>query len=336
MNDATDTALSAHDWTPRPWHWIGAAVGAAGGLFDVALASLLGVDMRLGGVDATVGVLAFLTVSNAGLGYLIGRLFQERSRARRDGQIIERQLRELERTQRELVQQEKLAAIGRVAAGVAHEVRNPLGVIRASASMVQESFEPEQDPYRACEFICEEIDRLNSIITSLLSLSRPTQLRRRTMSIDKVVERALHLASEDLTARRIDAMREAESVDTEISADPDLVCQVVYGLLSNAGEAIGEAGRVVVRTRTTRDAVEIEVADSGAGVAAETALHVFEPFFTTKSGGTGLGLPIAERVARAHGGSLAFLPGAGAGADGRGACFRLRLPSDAGRLEMGA
>ena len=88
------------------------------------------------------------------------------------------------------MQQEKLAAIGRVAAGVAHEVRNPLGVIRASAAMVQESFEREEDPYRACRFICEEIDRLNSLITALLTFSRPAELRRERVNLEKVIDRA--------------------------------------------------------------------------------------------------------------------------------------------------
>ncbi len=153
------------EWKPRPWQWIGAMAGAAGGLCDAALVLVLGVEMRIGGVDATTGVLGFVGVTYAGLGYVMGRLFQERSRVHRDAEIIASQLRELERTQRELVRQEKLAAVGRVAAGVAHEVRNPLGVIRASAAMVQESFEPGEDPYRACEFICEETLRLNSLIT---------------------------------------------------------------------------------------------------------------------------------------------------------------------------
>ena len=167
-----------------PWHWVGAAAGVLAGLVDVAVMLQFGVEMRVGGVDATAGVLAFLAANYAVVGYAIGRSLQGRARARRDAETISRQLRELERAQHELVQQEKLAAIGRVAAGVAHEVRNPLGVIRASAAMVQESFAPRDDAYRACEFICQEIDRLNALIAALLSFSRPTELRRHTVSIE--------------------------------------------------------------------------------------------------------------------------------------------------------
>ncbi len=316
------------EWKPRPWQWIGAMAGAAGGLCDAALVLVLGVEMRIGGVDATSGVLGFVGVTYAGLGYVMGRLFQERARVRRDAEIIASQLRELERTQRELVRQEKLAAIGRVAAGVAHEVRNPLGVIRASAAMVQESFEPGEDPYRACEFIREETLRLNSLITSLLTLSRPTELRSRPISLDKVVERAVSLAGEDLRTREIQLEQEMEPSGAEISADPDLLCQVVYGLVSNASEALGKGDRIVVRTQRLPDGVRVEVGDSGPGVEPDVAPHLFEPFFTTKATGTGLGLPMAERIAQAHHGSLEFVRGAGAGPDGRGACFRLDLPSE--------
>jgi two-component system sensor histidine kinase HydH len=325
MNDSEEASI----WERWSWQWIYAGVGALGALGDVALLLMLGVEMQVGGVDATIGVLALLTGTYSIMGYVIGRLVQQRARARRDADTIERQLRELERAQRELVQQEKMAAIGRVAAGVAHEVRNPLGVIRASASMVQESFSPDEDPHRACEFICEEIDRLNSLITALLTFSRPTELRRQRVSLDKVVERALTLAGDDLRQRRIALEREEEAGVPELSADPDLISQVVYGLVSNASEALGEGGRIAVRTASVPGAVRVEVADSGAGVEARVAPQIFEPFFTTKATGTGLGLPMAERIAHAHGGSLTFVPGEGAGPGGRGACFRLELPIEA-------
>jgi signal transduction histidine kinase len=316
-------------WERWPSHWIGAAVGAAAALFDLLLLLAFGVEMTVGRVDATVWVLTLLTVTYAAMGYVIGRLNQEKARSKRDASIIGRQFHELERAQRELVQQEKLAAIGRVAAGIAHEVRNPLGVIRASASMVQESFEPNEDPYRACDFICEEIDRLNALITALLTYSRPTELKRRKISLAKVVDRALTLAADDLRKRHIELRREDSAVLPEFSADPDLVSQVVYGLVSNAAEALGEGGCIAIRTEKQHDSVQVEVADSGAGVGPEAAPHVFEPFFTTKATGTGLGLPMAERIAHAHGGSLSVVAGEGSGIARSGACFRLELPIEA-------
>jgi signal transduction histidine kinase len=323
--DIPDAEPVTH-WERWPWQWIGAAAGVSGALFDVGILLLLGVEMSVGGVDATFDVLALLTGTYGVLGYVFGRLMQERARSKRDHATIERQLRELAAAQREIVQQEKLAAIGRVAAGVAHEVRNPLGVIRASASMVQESFEENEDPFRACEFICEEIDRLNSLITALLTFSRPTELKRKTISIQGMVERALMLASDDLQSRHIELRREDPPSLPELSADPDLVSQVVYGLVSNASESLGDGGCIAVRTAGVPGALRVEVADSGPGVESDVAPHVFEPFFTTKATGTGLGLPMAERITHAHGGRLEIVQGAGAGPGGRGACFRLELP----------
>jgi two-component system sensor histidine kinase HydH len=308
------------------WQWLGAAVGVLAGLVDVWLILQFGVEMRLGGVDATAGVLAFLCANYAVLGYAVGRTLQGRARARQDAETIARALRELERAQRELVQQEKLAAIGRLAAGVAHEVRNPLGVIRSSAALVQEGFAPHDDAWRACEFICQEIDRLNGLITALLSFARPTEPRRQTVAIGQLVERALRLADEELRRQGIAVDVEGAPDLPALRADPDLVSQLIYDLVSNASDAAGSGGRIAVRTERAADALCVEVADSGAGVAPELADQVFEPFFTTKAQGTGLGLPMAERIAQAHGGSLACVPGRGLGPGGRGACFRLRLP----------
>ena len=320
----------------RTWPWIGAAVGAATGLGDGVLMLWLGAEMTLGRTDVTLAVIAFFAITYVGLGILIGRLFQARARARADADVIERQLRDLERTQRALVQQEKLAAIGRVAAGVAHEVRNPLGVIRASAAMVQENFDREEDPYRACRFICEEIDRLNSLITALLTFSRPAELRRERVHLEKVIDRAAALAHDMLRGRGIALEREFAGEPIELSADPNLVAQVVYGLISNSAEALNGAGQIAVRLIHEVGFACIEVADSGPGVSPDVAPQIFEPFFTTKATGTGLGLPMAERIVQAHGGSLRSLPGHGAGEGGRGACFRLELPLEEGPRIAGA
>jgi two-component system sensor histidine kinase HydH len=308
------------------WRWLGAAIGVVAGVLDIVLMLQFGVEMEIGGVDATTGVLVFLCANYAVVGYAVGRSLEGRAQARGDAETIARQMRELERAQRELVQQEKLAAIGRVAAGVAHEVRNPLGVIRASAAMVQEGFQRGEDAHRACEFICQEIDRLNALISALLCFSRPAELRRHAVSIDEVIERALTLAADQLRQRRIALQRESAPDVPILRADPDLVSQLIYDLLCNASEALGEGGRIAVRTARSPGGVCVEVADSGAGVAPEVAAQLFEPFFTTKATGTGLGLSMAERIARAHGGTLAFVAGRGLGPQGRGACFRLQLP----------
>jgi two-component system sensor histidine kinase HydH len=316
----------------RRWdrRWWGAAIGAVGGLGDTALLLLLGIDLRVAGRDLTVPVALYLSASFALTGFLIGYFMDARARARADADTIARQHGALVASQREAAHHEKLAAIGRLAAGVAHEVRNPLGVIRASASMVQESFAETDEAYRACRFICEECDRLDSLITALLTFARPAEPRFAKVDADRLLDRALELVRRPLEARRIEVVREGGPGVPELVADPDLLSQAVLDLLTNAVEAVADGGRLALRLRSGADGVEIDVADDGPGVPAGAAEHVFEPFFTTKPSGTGLGLAMTARIAEAHGGLVRVVPGAGSGPGGRGACFRLVLPAHAG------
>jgi len=310
----------------RRWALWGLVAGAFLGLFDFTTFYLLGLEMHLAGRSVILEVCLLFLVTYAGLGFVIGKLIEARARARADAHTIAEQLQALEASQRAALQNEKLAAIGRLAAGIAHEVRNPLGVIRASASVVQEHFSHGEDAHRACEFIREEIDRLNGLISALLTFSRPAELRLQPVIIAKVIDRALQLTSEELQRRGITVAREDDETLPTVMADPDLVAQVVFGLLINAAEAIGENGLVIVRAAHEHAAVWVEVIDSGPGVSPADVERIFEPFFTTKPSGTGLGLPMAARIVRAHGGLIEVRPGQGAGATGAGARFRVRFP----------
>ena len=313
----------------RRWDLWGALAGLALGAIDTGLLSAQGVDMRVAGRDATLLVGATFTSSLVIFGFLSGSLLRARLRARADAATIQGQLEALEASQRAAFENEKLAAIGRLAAGIAHEVRNPLGVIRASASMIQESFQPGDESHRACQFIREEIDRLDGLISALLQFARPSELRVQSVALDKVIDRALQLADDDLRQREIEVIgREALASLPEVRADPDLLAQVLLGLVTNAAEALEQGGRIELRGERDAGEVCLSVADSGPGIAPEDAARVFEPFFTTKPKGTGLGLAMAARIAAAHSGRLELLEGRGAGPSGAGACLRLNLPID--------
>jgi two-component system sensor histidine kinase HydH len=311
---------------------LGAVLGLLGGVGDYAMFRGLGVDMHVAGRDWTLAFSALFAATYAGLGWAIGALAEARARARADARTIRDQLAALERSQRIALQNEKLAAIGRLAAGLAHEVRNPLGVIRASASMVQENFQPDEEAYRACQFIREEIDRLNNLITSLLGFARPTRPRLEPVTLGAVAERALRLASDELRRRGIRLDREGDE-PPEVLADPDLLAQVLLNLVLNAAEALGQGGRILLRRGEEGGRVFLEVADTGQGIAELEAERVFEPFFTTKPNGTGLGLSMAARIVQCHGGTIELVPGRGAGAGGSGACFRIELPRSAPLVE---
>jgi two-component system sensor histidine kinase HydH len=312
--------------TKRRWSIWGLFAGALMGMGDLTTFLTLGLEMRLAGRSVMTEVMILFMMTYGVLGFVIGKLMEARAQAREDARTIESQLHALEASQRVALQNEKLAAIGRLVAGIAHEVRNPLGVIRASASMVREHFSPSDEAYRACEFIREEIDRLNGLITSLLTFSRPAELRLQPVAIEQVIDKALQLTSDEFQRRGITVARESDGASQTVTADPDLIAQVVFGLLVNAAEAIGEQGLVIVRTTNNPQEVQVEVVDTGPGVLPNEAEQIFEPFFTTKPSGTGLGLPMAARIVRAHGGLIEVVPPPDTKVQDAGARFRVRLP----------
>jgi two-component system, NtrC family, sensor histidine kinase HydH len=310
----------------RRWDLYGGLAGLALGALDTAILLASGVEMTVGGRSATLAVGAIFGSSFGALGFLIGRLVRARARARADSHTIARQLAELEQTHAAWLQSEKLAALGRLAAGIAHEVRNPLGVIRASATMVQESFDPADEAFRACQFIREETDRLDGLVKSLLGFARPTELRSASCSAEKLFDRVLQLADAELRARGVEARRSVDPNLGELRGDPDLLAQMLLDLVTNAAEAMEGGGPLELRARAAGDDALLEVADSGPGIAPDEAVRIFEPFYTTKPRGTGLGLAMARRIAVAHGGTLEAVQAQGADHGAAGACLRARLP----------
>jgi two-component system sensor histidine kinase HydH len=310
----------------RRWDVYGALAGLALGALDTTLLLASGVEMSVAGRSATLAVAATFSSSFGLLGFLLGRLVQARARARADSDTISRQLAELEATHAAWLQSEKLASLGRLAAGIAHEVRNPLGVIRASATMVQESFDPDDEAYRACQFIRDETDRLDGLVKSLLGFARPTELRASSCSVEKLFDRVLQLAEASLRERGSEARRAVDASLGELRGDPDLLAQMLLDLVTNAVEAMDHAGAIELRAHAAGDAALLEVADAGPGIARADSQRIFEPFYTTKPRGTGLGLAMARRIAVAHGGTLEAVERRGAGPDFAGACLRARLP----------
>jgi signal transduction histidine kinase len=305
----------------RYWPLLGALGGAAGGAFDFALFLALGLDRGRSGLALLAVIFA---LNMAILGFALGHLALARAKARGDAATIRAQYEALERTHRAAAQAEKLAALGRVAAGIAHEVRNPLGVIRASASLIEEDLgDTADDKARACRFIVEECDRLDRLVGGLLLFARPGDARTTRFTLDAVIERTLHLARSAL-GKKVAVQDDTPVALPAVVGDPDLIQQVLFGLVVNAAEA--GAKTVTLRARARDGALSVEVTDDGPGVPAAHAETVFEPFFTTKESGTGLGLPTAARIAEAHGGSLTLRRD-----HPRGACFVLSLPADAGR-----
>jgi len=330
-----DVPRTAADDAPRPWwrleRWWGFATGLAVGLADLALTLLLGLRFEMNGLDVTLAALALYGSTFAATGLLFGLVLEARRRDRRAAAIIAAQMETAGATRARLAQSEKLAALGQLAAAIAHEVRNALGIIRSAAQGLNEGLPAaDADAQRACSFITAEIDRLGSVVSSLLNFARPPRLTPRAVAVDALFDQALLLARQDLDAKDIRVVRAGAASLPEVSADSDLIVQVLLGLLANAADVVPRGGEVRLGARADGDGlVEIDVADSGPGVPEELRGRIFEPFFTTRDKGTGLGLAVARQIVEAHAGRIEV-----AERPGGGALFRIALPeARAARME---
>ncbi|HFE52096.1 MAG TPA: hypothetical protein ENK07_01560 [Bacteroidetes bacterium] len=224
-------------------------------------------------------------------------------------------IRALLRAEESLRRRERLAAMGQMAATVAHEIRNPLGIIKGTADVLKQRYGRGQAD-ELFDYIPEEVERLNRLITDFLLLSREPDLKLETVDLGALVERVVKLAEHE-SAGPVECAVEENL--PPVACDPAAVERVLLNLLRNAREACGAEGKVSVAVELESGgrerAVCVAVRDTGPGFpGGEEGKRVFEPFFTTKPTGTGLGLAVAETLVRAHGGRVEArnLPGGGA------------------------
>jgi signal transduction histidine kinase len=204
----------------------------------------------------------------------------------------------------------RLALIGTMAAGVAHEIKNPLAAIKGAAQFVQKELEsdgPKTEAKDYLKLLVGEVDRLNGVIESFLSYARPLEPRRQDVALQPLLEEIVKFQSTSLPANvKVETFFDPEI--PPLSADPDLLKHAVTNVFRNAAEAMTEGGTITVSTRIVMSAprsfAAIEVADTGPGIKREVMERIFQPFFTTKVKGTGLGLAIALRIIEAHAGEI--------------------------------
>jgi two-component system, NtrC family, sensor kinase len=238
--------------------------------------------------------------------------------------------RELERTQRAMIRGEKLASVGRLAAGVAHEVGNPLAAVLGLVELLRD--DPEQPAAERDDLLARlerELLRIHETIRNLLDYSRGGEEQITDVDAAEVVEQSLRLVGAQPRFRQVTTEIERDGLVPRVRADADRLLQVLVNLLLNAGDAMGGEGRVTIRLARRGEGVAISVADTGPGLAPEVMAHVFEPFFTTKppGQGTGLGLAICESIVEGLGGELTVDGGGAAEGEGRGATFTVWLPA---------
>jgi signal transduction histidine kinase len=232
--------------------------------------------------------------------------------------------------------QEKLASLGLLAAGVAHEIRNPLTALKARAFTLRKKLGSHGSAQEDAAIIDDEIDRLDRIVGDFLCFARPRDPELADVEPHILLNEACEFFATELAKNAIELVIESDEESSVIRADLDQIRQVLFNLIRNAAESIGRNGQIALRVRSDRLSIQggkpceviiLEVQDTGAGMPAEVQERLFDPFFTTKPAGTGLGLSIALRILERHGGTLRFQT-----VQGRGTTFGIVLPRSSGSL----
>lgn len=235
--------------------------------------------------------------------------------------LLLRDLREIRGLQEEVRRSERLAALGRLAAGMAHEIRNPLSSIRGFAQYFQKLLQGRAEEQGYAAVMIKEVDRLNRVIAELLDFARPKKLRRETHSMVEILEHALALLQPELARKKVEIDRAYPPGLSEMAVDRDQLAQAFLNLLLNALDSMDGAGRVRIGIRESGSAVEVSISDTGRGIPPEDLGKVFEPFFSTKTKGAGLGLAIVHQIVESHGGEIGV-----ESRESAGTTFRLTLP----------
>jgi two-component system sensor histidine kinase HydH len=237
--------------------------------------------------------------------------------------IILRDLRDIRSLEKQIQRSERLASLGRMAAGIAHEIRNPLGSIKGFAQYFRNKFSDGSEDRNYAVVMINEVDRLNRVIQDLLNFAKPQEPKLSTVEIKSLIRHGLKLVQPDIQANNIQVIESfSEEPPITIMADTDMITQVFLNLFLNAIEAMDSDGRLEIGLFEKEEQLEILVSDTGSGIPKENLSRIFDPFFTSKKEGTGLGLAIVYRIIENHHGEIEVNSD-----PGKGTVFKLKFKS---------
>lgn len=317
------------------WYGLRGGLGTAGLITLVYLPHVLFVEHGL----MTIGYLLEIPILLA-VGLLIGLIVDRQEHYRRGLEIQAETLaqshRELQEQTRLLLEKEtqlrradRLSALGQLSAGLAHEIRNPLGAIKGAVEILQDDYPPGHPKAEFYAILLKEVERLNDVLTNFLSFARPVTPRFAPVDVRGILTALEGLISGQARAHRVQIFTTFHSGPSRVMADETLLKQAFLNIMLNGVEAMPEGGDLAISTRLRSenpaggrpDWVEVVFDDTGPGIPEEDQVRVFDPFFTTKKDGTGLGLAITHRIIENHHGSIRVMS-----QRGKGTTFVVALP----------
>lgn len=239
---------------------------------------------------------------------------------------IDHKHNELEKNKENMIQAEKLAVVGKLAAGTAHSIRNPLTSVKMRLFSLNRSLHltpSQQDDFKV---ISDEIRHIDSVVTNFLEFSRPPKINIQKVCINELIENTANLLKYRFKSINVDFKRSVDPNLPKIDADPDQLQEIFVNIIVNACEAIQKGGMIIFKAEkkidpVSQEYVQIRIIDNGPGIPAHIQNKIFQPFFTSKKDGTGLGLSIVARIVGEHGGMIDLLS-----EDGSGSIFSIKLP----------
>ncbi|MBW1924858.1 MAG: GHKL domain-containing protein [Deltaproteobacteria bacterium] len=223
---------------------------------------------------------------------------------RKAERTIEERARERRELEAQLHQAERLAALGQMCAGVSHEIRNPLGIIRSTAEQLRSCSTGQEMQKVLSDVIIEESDRLNNVVTDFLDFARPHEPQFRDCDLGEIIRKNLTFLETELAKKKIAVRTDLDGRSLRLQGDPDLLYRGFLNIFLNAIQAMEEGGRLEVTVSEEKDHYLVGVQDTGCGIGEENLRRIFDPFFTTRHKGTGLGLSIVRNIVECHRGNV--------------------------------
>ncbi|HUV31849.1 MAG TPA: ATP-binding protein [Acidobacteriota bacterium] len=284
-------------------------------IYQTRLSGIFAMADKISGREFNVDDIEFLSILGNQIAVAIenARLYEGERNA----------IQQLRAAQQQLLYSERLAALGEMSAKIAHEVNNPLGIIKNYVALLQRSVGKDRPEGEYAEVVGQEINRIADIVKQLLDFHRPRSVTRKRVDVASVIDEVLVLMERQLASSRIEVRRDFDVKGAHVQGSPENLKQVVLNLVINARDAMSEGGCLTVSVGAEQGEVIIGIADTGPGISPELIPRIFEPFFTTKEPGrgTGLGLSVCYGIIRNHNGSITFKNLESGG------CFEIRLPA---------